>query len=149
MSSTLQRRDGSSKFLLRAAGKVARSFAGADTQGETPDPIPNSEVKSLGPMVVQVGESRLVPVFERPGDRKITGLAFFLLCRQRGSGFRSPMARWLTGLRLCVSPWEMVCVMCVRTRFYLPYDYLIPLSVLRRVPAERPFNRPFRVLRRS
>ena len=69
------------QVLLRAAGKVARSFAGADTQGETPDPIPNSEVKSLGPMVVQVGESRLVPVFERPGGRKITGPRLFLPLR--------------------------------------------------------------------
>ena len=66
------------QVLLRVAGNATRSFAGADTQGETPDPIPNSEVKSLGPMVVQVGESRLVPVFERPGDRKFTGPRLFL-----------------------------------------------------------------------
>jgi len=90
-----------------------------------------------------------VPVFERPGNRKITGPRLFFTCRQRGSGSRSPMAKWLTGLRLCVSPREMVCAMCVRTRFYIPYDYLTPHSVLRRVPAERPSSRPFRCLRRS
>ena len=35
------------------------------TGGEMPDPIPNSEAKSVRPMVVLTGESRLLPGFLR------------------------------------------------------------------------------------
>ena len=33
-------------------------FPGDYTDGETPDPIPNSEAKAVRPMVVFIGESR-------------------------------------------------------------------------------------------
>ena len=36
-------------------------FPGDFTDGETPDPIPNSEAKPVRPMVVREGESRELP----------------------------------------------------------------------------------------
>ena len=36
-------------------------FSGDFTDGETPDPIPNSEAKPVRPMVVREGESRELP----------------------------------------------------------------------------------------
>ena len=41
-------------------------FPGDHTGGETPDPIPHSEAKPAGPMIVLRGESRLSPGFMRP-----------------------------------------------------------------------------------
>lgn len=41
-------------------------FPGDLTGRETPDPIPNSEAKTVGPMVVLRGESRLLPGFFKP-----------------------------------------------------------------------------------
>ena len=64
------------------AGKASPGLAGAVAQGETPDPIPNSAVKSLGPMVVLVGESRSVPAFLKAGHRKVAGLRLFYLSKE-------------------------------------------------------------------
>ncbi len=36
----------------------SNEFPGDFTGGETPDPIPNSEAKPVGPMIVRKGESR-------------------------------------------------------------------------------------------
>ena len=64
-------------FPASAGGHVDGSRAGAHTRGETPDPIPNSEVKSTGPMIVHLGESRSVPVFLRAVRRKSHGSLLF------------------------------------------------------------------------
>lgn len=65
--------------LVPVGRKVGRGCAGAHTRGVTPDPFPNSVVKTSGPMVVLMGESRLVPAFSKAGRRKMTGLRLFLL----------------------------------------------------------------------
>ena len=54
----------------------SNKFPGDLTDGETPDPIPNSEAKLVRPMVVLTGESRSSPGFMRPVSL-LTGLAFF------------------------------------------------------------------------
>ena len=41
-----------------ALGRRINEFPGDFTDGETPDPIPNSEAKPVGPMIVRKGESR-------------------------------------------------------------------------------------------
>ncbi len=52
-------------------------LAGDYTGGETPDPIPNSEAKPAGPMIVFTGESRLLPAFTGPARENVSALPFF------------------------------------------------------------------------
>ena len=47
-----------SEYIIGAKSSGCNEFAGDHTGEETPDPIPNSEAKLAGPMVVLRGESR-------------------------------------------------------------------------------------------
>ena len=52
-------------------------FPGDYTDGETPDPIPNSEAKPVRPMVVLTGESRSSPGIIKAGFRKKPAFSFW------------------------------------------------------------------------
>ena len=60
------------------------SLPGVHTQGATPDPIPNSAVKPLGPMILpcggKVGQCRAFP-FKQPRVRSTRGCLQFSLAR--------------------------------------------------------------------
>ncbi len=51
-------------------------FPGDYTDGETPDPIPNSQAKPVGPMIVRKGESRCPPGIYKGRWRKLSALSF-------------------------------------------------------------------------
>ena len=51
-------------------------FPGDYTDGETPDPIPNSEAKLVRPMVVLTGESRSSPGIISPDGENCRGFPF-------------------------------------------------------------------------
>lgn len=44
-----------SEYIIGAKSPGCNDFAGDNTDEETPDPIPNSEAKLVGPMVVLMG----------------------------------------------------------------------------------------------
>ena len=54
---------------------VATGFAGDQRSGETPDPIPNSEVKPGPPMILPRGKVGHCRRFQ-PRSRKVAGLSF-------------------------------------------------------------------------
>ena len=75
----------------------AFSFLGAHTVGDTPDPIPNSEVKPScadGTAGVTLWESRSLPDLRAPGSARSPGPSFFGSRNIRPSGsVPGPVAR--------------------------------------------------------
>ena len=65
--------------IPRMSSAARKRIPGAHTELATPVPIPTTVVKQLGPMIVQLRESRLVPgpYTEPPFDSDRLG-AFFL-----------------------------------------------------------------------
>jgi hypothetical protein len=55
---------------------VSIAFAGDHSDGVTPDPIPNSAVKPVAPMILSLRESRSSPAFFNPRTLKVRGLFF-------------------------------------------------------------------------
>ena len=73
------------RAFLRLAGSARdNEFPGDHTGGETPVPIPNTEAKLVGPMVVRQRESRLSPGFIKAEEVILPGLCFL-----RGEAFKA------------------------------------------------------------
>ena len=65
---------------------VATGFAGDQRSGETPDPIPNSEVKPGPPMILLRGKVGHCRRFQ-PRNRKVAGLSLFCVSALEVVGF--------------------------------------------------------------
>lgn len=83
--------------------KPPHGFVGEFTQGEIPDPIPNSEVKTLRPMILlcgKVGDRRLDgPWWETTGALLFLRLVLFVIGSARARG-------WLLQLQIAL---QLVC----------------------------------------
>ena len=67
-------RGGVRYFVTRLLAK-AIGFVGDNRSRDTPDPIPNSEVKSWPPMILLSGKVGYCRLFQ-PRNRKVAGLSF-------------------------------------------------------------------------
>ena len=57
---------------------AAIGFVGELMSGDTPDPIPNSEVKPRQPMILLSGKVGHCRLFQ-PRNRKVAGLSFYVI----------------------------------------------------------------------